>query len=58
MAPPSISRGSISIGLVSVPVRMTNATDSKALRFHFLHKDDLVPIGYERVRRARAEGRP
>ena len=43
--------GTISFGLVSVPVRMFPATESKELRFHFLHKEDLTPIAYEKVRR-------
>ena len=43
--------GNISFGLVSVPVRMFSATESKELRFHFLHKDDLAPIGYDKVRK-------
>src|ERR671936_2022343 len=47
----SIWRGTISFGLVSVPVRMFPATESKELRFHFLDKRDLQPIAYEKVRR-------
>ena len=47
----AIWTGTISFGLVSVPVRMFTATESKELRFHFLHKDDLAPIGYEKVRK-------
>ena len=43
--------GTISFGLVSVAVRMFSATESKELRFHFLDKHDLQPIGYEKVRR-------
>src|SRR5215204_1388781 len=43
--------GSISFGLVSVPVRMFPATESKELRFHFLRTEDLTPIAYEKVRR-------
>ena len=43
--------GSISFGLVTVPVQMYSATESKELRFHFLHKDDLQPIGYDKVRK-------
>src|SRR6476646_149851 len=43
--------GTISFGLVSVGVRMFPATQSKELRFHFLHKKDLTPIAYEKVRR-------
>ncbi|HET9673338.1 MAG TPA: Ku protein [Gaiellaceae bacterium] len=55
MAPRSIWRGTISFGLVSVPVRMFTATESKELRFHFLHKDDLSPIGYDKVRKDTGE---
>jgi DNA end-binding protein Ku len=55
MAPRSIWRGTISFGLVSVPVRMYTATESKELRFHFLHKDDLAPIGYDKVRKDTGE---
>jgi DNA end-binding protein Ku len=43
--------GTISFGLVSVPVRMFTATESKELRFHFVDKRDLQPIAYEKVRR-------
>jgi len=55
MAPRSIWRGAISFGLVSVPVRMFTATESKELRFHFLHKEDLAPIGYDKVRKDTGE---
>jgi DNA end-binding protein Ku len=55
MATRSIWRGTISFGLVSVPVRMFTATESKELRFHFLHKDDLSPIGYDKVRKDTGE---
>jgi DNA end-binding protein Ku len=47
----AIWSGTISFGLVSVPVRMFPATESKELRFHFLDKRDLSPIAYEKVRR-------
>jgi DNA end-binding protein Ku len=47
--------GTISFGLVSVPVRMFSATESKELRFHFLDKRDLQPIGYDKVRRDTGE---
>ena len=49
--PRAIWSGAISFGLVSVPVRMYAATESKELRFHFLTKDDLQPIGYDKVRK-------
>ena len=51
----SLWSGTISFGLVSVPVRMVGATESKELRFHFLDKDDLQPIGYDKVRRDTGE---
>jgi DNA end-binding protein Ku len=47
--------GSISFGLVTVPVQMYSATQSQELRFHFLHKDDLQPIGYDKVRKDTGE---
>jgi DNA end-binding protein Ku len=47
--------GTISFGLVSVPVRSYSATESKELEFHFLHKDDLSPIGYDKVRKDTGE---
>ena len=47
--------GTISFGLVSVPVKMYAATESKELKFHFLHKDDLTPLGYDKVRKDTGE---
>ena len=47
--------GTISFGLVSVPVRMFGATESKELRFHFLDRHDLQPIAYDKVRRDTGE---
>ena len=51
----AIWSGTISFGLVSVPVKMFTATESKELKFHFLHKDDLTPIGYDKVRKDTGE---
>jgi DNA end-binding protein Ku len=51
----AIWSGTISFGLVAVPVRMFTATESKELRFHFLHKDSLTPIGYDKVRKDTGE---
>jgi DNA end-binding protein Ku len=51
----AIWSGTISFGLVSVPVRMTTATESKELRFHFLTKGDLQPVGYDKVRKDTGE---
>ena len=52
--------GMISFGLVSVPVRMFSATESKELRFHFLHKQNrtLNPIGYDKVDKETGESVP
>ena len=51
----SLWTGTISFALVSVPVRMFSATQSKELRFHFLDKHDLQPIAYDKVRRDTGE---
>jgi DNA end-binding protein Ku len=51
----SLWSGTLSFGLVSVPVRLVSATESKELRFHFLDKHDLQPIGYDKVRRDTGE---
>jgi DNA end-binding protein Ku len=55
MAPRSLWTGTISFGLVSVPVRMYSATQSKEVRFHFLDKHDLQPIAYDKIRRDTGE---
>src|SRR4051794_38239594 len=51
MPPRSIWSGTISFGLVSVPVHMVSATQSKELKFHFVDKKDLQPVGYDKVRK-------
>jgi DNA end-binding protein Ku len=55
MAARPIWSGNISFGLVTVPVRMFSATESKELRFHFVDRRDLMPIGYDKVRRDTGE---
>jgi DNA end-binding protein Ku len=47
--------GSISFGLVSIPVRMFAATQSQELRFHFVDRRDLTPVGYDKVRKDTGE---
>ncbi len=47
--------GTISFGLVSVPVRMYTATSSQELRFHFLDRRDMTPIGYDKVNKETGE---
>ena len=51
----AIWSGTISFGLVSIPVRMTAATESKEPRFHFVTKGDLQPVGYDKVRKDTGE---
>jgi DNA end-binding protein Ku len=51
----AIWSGTISFGLVSVPVRMFAATESKELRFHFVDRNDLAPVGYDKVRKDTGE---
>ncbi len=51
----SLWSGALSFGLVSVAVRLTPATESKELRFHFLDRRDLSPIGYDKVRKDTGE---
>lgn len=55
MAARSIWSGTISFGLVSIPVRMFTATSSKELRFHFVERHDLAPVGYDKVRKDTGE---
>jgi DNA end-binding protein Ku len=50
--PRSLWTGTISFGLVSVPVRMFSATASKELRFHFLDRRDMSPIGYDKINKS------
>jgi DNA end-binding protein Ku len=51
----SIWSGAISFGLVSVPVKMFTATESKELKFHFLDRRDMAPIGYDKVNKETGE---
>jgi DNA end-binding protein Ku len=56
MAPRSIWSGSISFGLVNVPVRMYSAIDEQDLHFHLLHEKDDGRIGYAKV--CKKDGKP
>jgi DNA end-binding protein Ku len=49
MAPPrALWTGTISFGLVNVPVRMYSAVQEHKLHFNYLHTKDDSPIGYEK----------
>jgi DNA end-binding protein Ku len=42
-------KGTISFGLVNIPVQLQNAIRSKDLEFHLLHKEDHGRIGYQKI---------
>jgi DNA end-binding protein Ku len=45
----AIWKGSISFGLVTIPISLFSATRSEELKFRLLRKSDLSPINYKRV---------
>ena len=47
--PRAIWSGSISFGLVNVPVRVYSAIEEHKLHFHFVHEKDNSPIGYQKI---------
>jgi DNA end-binding protein Ku len=47
--PRAIWSGSISFGLVSVPVRMYSAIEEHTLHFNYVHAPDGSRIGYEKI---------
>jgi DNA end-binding protein Ku len=49
MPPRAIWSGSITFGLVNVPVRMYSAVHEHKLQFHLVHEPDDGPIGYEKI---------
>src|SRR4029079_19182824 len=54
--PRAIWSGTISFGLVSVPVKMFSAVSEHRLHFNLLHRKDSSPIGYEKG--CKREGKP
>jgi DNA end-binding protein Ku len=46
---PSAWKGTISFGLVNIPITLTPAFKSRELEFHLLHKTDQGRIGYQKV---------
>src|SRR4029450_5106310 len=49
MPPRALWSGSISFGLVNVPVRLYSAVTEHKLQFHFVHEKDNSPIRYENI---------
>jgi DNA end-binding protein Ku len=45
----SIWKGSLSFGLVNIPVEVRTAVQGDHISFRMLHEEDLAPIKYERV---------
>ena len=56
MPPRALWSGTISFGLVSVPIRLFSAIQDHTLHFHFVHEPDGSRIGYEKI--CKAEGKP
>jgi DNA end-binding protein Ku len=52
----AIWSGSISFGLVNIPVRMFSAVAEHNLHFKLVHRTDDAPIGYEKI--CKQEGKP
>ncbi|MDI6893346.1 MAG: Ku protein [Bacillota bacterium] len=44
----SLWKGSISFGLVNIPVRLYAATEDRDVHFHLLHRECRTPIRYQR----------
>src|SRR6187551_1629672 len=51
----AVWNGTISFGLVSIPISLYPATRREELRFRLLRKTDLSPVNYKRV--AEADGK-
>ena len=54
--PRALWTGTISFGLVNVPVRLYSATQEHDLHFNYVHERDGSRIGYEKI--CKKEGKP
>jgi len=54
----AIWKGSLTFGLVNIPVELKTAVRADHISFRLLHKDDLSPVKYERVCQADGESVP
>src|SRR6476619_668732 len=52
----AIWKGSLTFGLVNIPVELRSAVRADHISFRLLHKEDLSPVKYERV--CQADGDP
>jgi DNA end-binding protein Ku len=41
-------KGAISFGLVNIPGKMYVATEKKDIKFHYLHKECMSPVKYQK----------
>ena len=49
MAPRSIWNGTISFGLIKVPIKLYSATESHTIRFRQVHTKDSAPLEHRRI---------
>lgn len=42
-------KGSVSFGLVNIPIKMFTATEDKDIKFRYLHKECNTPLKYQKV---------
>jgi DNA end-binding protein Ku len=56
VAPRALWTGSLSFGLVNVPVKVYSAVHEHKMHFHLVHEKDDGPIGYEKV--CKLDGKP
>ena len=47
--PRSLWNGTVTFGMVNVPVKLYTATESKTVRFHEVHQKDGAPIQHRRI---------
>ncbi len=47
--PHAIWSGAISFGLVTIPIRVTSATEDHSVHFHQVHLEDMGPVRYRKA---------
>lgn len=41
--------GSLSFGLINIPIHLYSGSRDRALKFNLLHKEDYAPVGYKKI---------
>src|SRR5437016_8465424 len=54
----AIWKGSLTFGLVNIPVELKTAVRADHISFRLLHEEDLSPVKYERICQAEGESVP